>query len=195
MNEFLMIVIAIVVIAGGSLLVYFLLKKYYSEKEANNKGKKPVKAVKAPEITAKKADKKAEKASEAAEKEKARQAIEKRKAEMMKKTVVEADKKVLDHSIIRKVSEEVSSDISAVALVTVMANRINISYKETAAKEPMNVFFDSPSLSRLEQGEMKLVAEHIYSLVKAKGFEIEEIGSGEKGTYRYHVDKYEIKAL
>ena len=76
-----------------------------------------------------------------------------------------------------------------------MANRINIAYKEASAKEPMNVFFDSPALSRLEQGEMKLVAEHIYNLVKVKGFEIEETGSGEKGTYRYHVDKYEIKAL
>lgn len=195
MNEFLMIVIAIVVIAGGSLLVYFLLKKYYSDKEADNKGKKPVKNAKAAEIAAKKAAEAAKKASEEAEKEKARQAIEKRKAEMMKKTVVEADKRVLEHEIIRKVSEEVSSDISAVALVTVMANRINIAYKEASAKEPMNVFFDSPALSRLEQGEMKLVAEHIYNLVKVKGFEIEETGSGEKGTYRYHVDKYEIKAL
>lgn len=195
MNEFLMIVIAIVVIAGGSLLVYFLLKKYYSDKEADNKGKKPVKNAKAAEIAAKKAEEAAKKASEEAEKEKARQAIEKRKAEMMKKTVIEADKKVLDHDIIRKVSQEVSSDIGAVALVTVMANRINITYKEASAKEPMNIFFDSPSLSRLEQGEMKLVAEHIYNLVKVKGFEIEEIGSGEKGTYRYHIDKYEIKAL
>lgn len=195
MNEFLMIVIAIVVIAGGSLLVYFLLKKYYSDKEADNKGKKPVKNAKAAEIAAKKAEEAAKKASEEAEKEKARQAIEKRKAEMMKKTVIEADKKVLDHDIIRKVSQEVSTDIGAVALVTVMANRINITYKEASAKEPMNIFFDSPSLSRLEQGEMKLVAEHIYNLVKVKGFEIEEIGSGEKGTYRYHIDKYEIKAL
>ena len=131
--------------------------------------------------------KKAEKAEKAA--------AEKRRAEMLKKTVIEADPKVLEHSIIKKTVGEITAEEGIIDLITVMANRIDRSYKEEAGKAPVSVFFDTPSLSRLEQGEMKLVAEHIYNAVKSRGFELKEIGSGEKGTYRYHIDKYEIKAL
>ena len=114
---------------------------------------------------------------------------------MLKKTVIEADPKVLEHSIIKKTVGEITAEEGIIDLITVMANRIDRSYKEEAGKAPVSVFFDTPSLSRLEQGEMKLVAEHIYNAVKSRGFELKEIGSGEKGTYRYHIDKYEIKAL
>ena len=200
MNVFLIIVIAAVVIIGGVALLYFLLNRFFAKSE----DKKTDKSQKAADIKAKAADEKARrKADEAAKKvadEEAKQkaekaAAEKRRAEMLKKTVIEADPKVLEHSIIRKVVGEITAESGIIDLITVMANRIDRSYKEDAGKEPISVFFDSPSLSRLEQGEMKLVAEHIYNAVKSRGFELKEIGSGEMGTYRYHIDKYEIKAL
>ena len=188
MNVFLIIVIAAVVIIGGVALLYFLLNKLFPK----NEDKKTDKSRKA-------ADEKALGKAKEAAKEKAeiaeKVAAEKRRAEMLKKTVVEADPKVLEHSLIRKAVSEITAEDGIIDLITVMANRIDRSYKEGAGEEPVSVFFDSPSLSRLEQGEMKLVAEHIYNAVKSRGFELNEIGSGEKGTYRYHIDKYEIKAL
>ena len=198
-----MIVIAVAVIIGGVILLYFLLNRFFPK----NEGKKPDNSRKAAEIKAKADDEKsrskpaeaAKKAADEAAKEKAEKAekaaAEKRRAEMLKKTVVEADPKVLEHGIIKKAVTEITAEAGIIDLITVMANRIDRSYKEDAAKEPISVFFDSPSLSRLEQGEMKLVAEHIHNAVKSRGFELNEIGSGEKGTYRYHIDKYEIKAL
>lgn len=42
---------------------------------------------------------------------------------------------------------------------------------------------------------MKLVDGHFFNLLKKHGYEMEEIGSGEKGTHRYRVDGYVIKAL
>ena len=196
MEVFLMIVIAVVVIAGGGILLYFVLKKFYSDDGKNKKGQKN--AVKA-DTTADKAKKpvkdeakKAEAEKEASEKNRA--AAEKRKAEMMKKAVMEADPKVLEHSIIKKTVSDITAESGDIDLITVMANRIDRRFKEGTGKEPVSVFFDSPSLSRLEQGEMKLVAEHIYNAVKSRGFELKEVGSGEEGTYRYHIDKYEIKA-
>lgn len=199
MNDFLMIAIAVVVISGGGLLLYFLLKKFFDKERDNTK--KPqksddVKAKAAAEKKANEAEKKEAKIAEAkkAEAEKKQIAADKRKAEMMKKAMMEADPKVLQHSIIKKAVGEITAEASDIDLITVMANRIGRSYKEGTGKEPVNIFFDSPSLSRLEQGEMKLVAEHIYDAVKGKGFELKEVGSGEEGTYRYHIDKYEIKA-
>ncbi|MGN0655378.1 MAG: hypothetical protein ACI4KR_01160 [Ruminiclostridium sp.] len=203
MNEFLMIVIAVAVIIVGVTLLYFLLNKFFAKED-----KKPNKPQKSADIKSKADDGKksrskpaeaAKKAADEAAKEKAEKAekaaAEKRRAEMLKKTVIEADPKVLEHSVIRRAVSEITAEDGAIDLITVMANRIDRSYKEGTGKEPVSVFFDSPSLSRLEQGEMKLVAEHIYNAVKSRGFELKEIGSGEKGTYRYHIDKYEIKAL
>ena len=188
-----MIAIAVVVILGGGLLLYFLLKKFFLKKD-DGKGKKAKKAdmVNTADKKAKETKKEEVKKTEA---EKSRSAADKRKAEMMKKAVMEADPKVLEHSIIKKAVGEITAEASAIDLITVMANRIVRSYKEGTGKEPVSIFFDSPSLSRLEQGEMKLVAEHIYNSVKSRGFELKEVGSGEEGTYRYHIDKYEIKAL
>lgn len=201
MNEFILILIAAAVIIVGVALLYFLLNRYFAKSE----DKKPDKSRKAADEKAnvrakaaakKAADEAAKKAADEAAKEKAEKAAaEKRRAEMLKKTVVEADPKVLEHSVIRRAVSEITAEEGIIDLITVMANRIDRSYKEEAGKEPVSVFFDTPSLSRLEQGEMKLVAEHIYNAVKSSGFELKEIGSGEKGTYRYHIDKYEIKAL
>ena len=193
MNEFVLIFIAAAVIIGGVALLYFLLNRYFAKSE-DKKTDKSRKA--ADEKALVKAKEAAKKAADQAAKEKAEKAAaEKRRAEMLKKTVIEADPKVLEHSIIRKTVGEITAEEGIIDLITVMANRIDRSYKEEACKEPVSVFFDTPSLSRLEQGEMKLVAEHIYNAVKSRGFELKEIGSGEKGTYRYHIDKYEIKAL
>ena len=196
MNEFILILIAAAVIIVGVALLYFLLNRYFAKSE----DKKPDKSRKAADEKALgKAKEAAKKAADEAAKEKAeiaeKAAAEKRRAEMLKKTVVEADPKVLEHSVIRRAVSEITAEEGIIDLITVMANRIDRSYKEEAGKEPVSVFFDTPSLSRLEQGEMKLVAEHIYNAVKSRGFELKEIGSGEKGTYRYHIDKYEIKAL
>ena len=199
MNEFLMIVFAVVVISGGGLLLYFLLKKFFDKEEDKNKKKPHANNVKTKADAEKKAKENAKKEAEIAEAkkqeaEKARIAAEKRKAEMMKKAMLEADPKVLEHSIIKKALSEITAEAGSIQLITVMANRIDRSYKEGTGLDPVSVFFDSPSLSRLEQGEMKLVAEHIYNAVKSRGFELKEVGSGEEGTYRYHIDKYEIKA-
>ena len=196
MNEFVLILIAAAVIIVGVALLYFLLNRYFAKSE----DKKPDKSRKAAdEKAAEKTKEAAKKTADQAAKEKAeiaeKAAAEKRRAEMLKKTVIEADPKVLEHSIIKKTVGEITAEEGIIDLITVMANRIDRSYKEEAGKEPVSVFFDTPSLSRLEQGEMKLVAEHIYNAVKSRGFELKEIGSGEKGTYRYHIDKYEIKAL
>ncbi len=181
--EILTVVIAIVVILGGAALVYFLLKKYFdSEEEGKKKAPAEKKVVKDDS-----ADKKAEKAKAAAEK---------RKAEMMKKTVVQADPKVLEHHLIKKAAEEITRFPQSIERVVVKANRIDWTVKEEYSQYPSgNVFFDDPALHRLEAGEMKLVAEHIFGLIKKTGFEMEEIGSGEKGTHRYHIDEYVIKAL
>ena len=196
MNEFVLIFIAVVVIIGGVALLYFLLNRYFAKSEDKKQDKSRKAAdekalVKAKEAANKAADEAAKEKAEIAEKA----AAEKRRAEMLKKTVIEADPKVLEHSVIRRAVSEITAEEGIIDLITVMANRIDRSYKEEAGKAPVSVFFDTPSLSRLEQGEMKLVAEHIYNAVKNKGFELKEIGSGEKGTYRYHIDKYEIKAL
>ena len=172
--------------------MYALLKKFFS-KDEKDKGKKAKEA--APVNTADKKAKETKKEEvKKAEAEKKQTAADKRKAEMMKKAMMEADPKVLQHSIIKKAVGEITAEASDIDLITVMANRIGRSYKEGTGKEPVSIFFDSPSLSRLEQGEMKLVAEHIYDVVKSRGFELKEVGSGEEGTYRYHIDKYEIKA-
>ena len=199
MNEFLMIVIAVVVILGGGLLLYFLLNKFFDKVEDKNKKKPHADIAKTKADAEKKAKENAKKEAEIAEAkkqeaEKARIAAEKRKAEMVKKAMMEADPKVLEHSVIKKALSEITAEAGSIQLITVMANRIDRSYKEGTGLEPVSVFFDSPSLSRLEQGEMKLVAEHIYNAVKSRGFELKEVGSGEEGTYRYHIDKYEIKA-
>lgn len=193
MNEFVLIFIAVVVIIGGIALLYFLLNRYFAKSEDKKQDKSRKAADEKALVKAKEAAKKA--ADEAAKEKTEKAAAEKRRAEMLKKTVIEADPKVLEHSIIKKTVGEITAEEGIIDLITVMANRIDRSYKEEAGKAPVSVFFDTPSLSRLEQGEMKLVAEHIYNAVKNKGFELKEIGSGEKGTYRYHIDKYEIKAL
>ena len=193
MNEFILILIAAVVIIGGVALLYLLLNRYFAKSEDKKQDKSRKAADEKALVKAKEAAKKA--ADEAAKEKAEKAAAEKRRAEMLKKTVIEADPKVLEHSIIKKTVGEITAEEGIIDLITVMANRIDRSYKEEAGKAPVSVFFDTPSLSRLEQGEMKLVAEHIYNAVKSRGFELNEIGSGEKGTYRYHIDKYEIKAL
>lgn len=192
MDAFLIVLIAVAVIAGGAALVYFLLTKYFSNDTEKN-GKAAPAADKKAEKQKVAADKKA--AAEAASQEKARIAAEKRKAEMMK-NVVQADPKVLEHHLIKKAADEITKFPQSIDTVTVMANRIDWTIKEEYSQYPSgNIFFDDPALHRLEAGEMKLVAEHLFGLIKKTGFEMEEVGSGEKGTHRYHVDKYIIKSL
>lgn len=172
--DIVIILIAAVVIIGGAALAYFLVKKYLAKDESA----KPANS---------KNDRKA--AANAA-------AAEKRKAEMMKKFEVVADPKVLEHRLVKKAAAEISRLPRTLDRIEVKANRIDWYVKEDCTEnESGNVFFDDPALHRLEQGEMKLVAEHLYSLVKSTGFELNEEGSGEKGTFRYHIDKYVIKAL
>lgn len=172
--DIVIILIAAVVIIGGAALAYFLVKKYLAKDESA----KPANS---------KNDRKA--AANAA-------AAEKRKAEMMKKFEVAADPKVLEHRLVKKAAAEISRMPRTLDRIEVKANRIDWYVKEDCTEnESGNVFFDDPALHRLEQGEMKLVAEHLYSLVKSTGFELNEEGSGEKGTFRYHIDKYVIKAL
>ncbi|MBO5378302.1 MAG: hypothetical protein J6A41_07930 [Ruminiclostridium sp.] len=172
--DIVIILIAAVVIIGGAALAYFLVKKYLAKDESA----KPANS---------KNDRKA--AANAV-------AAEKRKAEMMKKFEVAADPKVLEHRLVKKAAAEISRMPRTLDRIEVKANRIDWYVKEDCTEnESGNVFFDDPALHRLEQGEMKLVAEHLYSLVKSTGFELNEEGSGEKGTFRYHIDKYVIKAL
>lgn len=172
--DIVIVLIAVVVVIGGAALAYFLVKKYLAKDESA----KPANS---------KNDRKA--AANAA-------AAEKRKAEMMKKFEVAADPKVLEHRLVKKAAAEISRMPRTLDRIEVKANRIDWYVKEDCTEnESGNVFFDDPALHRLEQGEMKLVAEHLYSLVKSTGFELNEEGSGEKGTFRYHIDKYVIKAL
>ena len=183
-NIFLIALIAIVVIVGGAALIYFLLKKYFSAEETGKKtsadDKKADKAKAA-------ADKKA--AADEAAKSKAQAAADKRKAEMMKKTVIQADPKVLEHRLIKRAAGEITKFPQSL-------ENIDWTQKEEYSQYPSgNVFFDDPALHRLETAEMKLVAEHLFDLVKSHGFEMEEVGTGEKGTHRYHVEEYVIKAL
>ena len=176
--EILIVLIAVVVIAGGAALAYFLMKKYLAKDDEP----------KAPKASKEKPVK------EAAPKKVA--AAEKRRAEMMKKVEIPADPKVLEHRIVKKAAEEISRAPRTLDRIEVRANRIDWYVKEDCTEnESGNVFFDDLALHRLEQGEMKLVAEHLFNLVKSTGFEITEEGSGEKGTFRYHIDKYIIKAL
>ena len=176
--DFLIIIIAVVVVIGGAALAYFLVKKYLSKDEAPKA--KPEKAA-APD--------------KAADNKKAA-AAEKRRAEMMKKIEIAADPKVLEHRLVKKAVDEITKAPRTLDRIEVKANRIDWYVKEDCTEnESGNVFFDDLALHRLEQGEMKLVADHIYGQVKSTGFEMTEEGSGEKGTFRYHIDKYIIKAL
>ncbi len=191
LNFFLIALLAIVIVGGGAMLVYFLLKKYFAAEETDKKSaaadKKSEKAKAAEEKKA---------AAEEAAKAKAKAAADKRKAEMMKKTVVQADPKVLEHRLIKQAADEITKFPQSIEKVSVKANRIDWTMKEEYSQYPSgNVFFDDPALHRLEAAEMKLVAEHLFNLVKKNGFEMEEVGTGEKGTHRYHVDEYVIKAL
>ncbi len=196
MKEFLTILLAFVVIVGGAAGIYFLLKKYFAADEPQKKGSKKPNANDKAKTEKEKAaaDKKAVAAEKKAAADKA--AAEKRKAEMMKKVQVQANPKVLEHILIKKAEEEITKFPQSIEKVTVRANRIDWTIKEEYSQYSSgNVFFDDPALHRLETGEMKLVAEHFFKLLKDNGFELEEIGSGEKGTHRYHVDEYVIKAI
>ncbi len=189
MKEFLTILLAFVVIVGGAAGVYFLLTKYFAKEDAPKKSAKVSESNKARAA----AEKKAAEAEKKAAAEKA--AAEKRKAEMMKKVTVQADPKVLKHRLILKAEEEITKIPQSVEKIVVKANRIDWTMKEEFAEYSGNIFFDDPDLHRLDSAEMKLVAEHFFGLVKKHGFEMEEKGSGEKGTHRYHVDEYVITAL
>lgn len=190
-NIFLIVLIAVIVIGGGSMLIYFLMKKYFSADD----GDKKAPAVDKKAAKAKAAQEKKAAADEAA-KAKAKAAAEKRKAEMMKKTTIQADPKVLEHRLIKHAAEEISKFPQSIEKISVKANRIDWFVKEEYSQYPSgNVFFDDLALHRLEAAEMKLVAEHLFNQVKSIGFEMEEVGTGEKGTHRYHVDEYVIKAL
>jgi len=187
MNEVLIVVIAILVVAGGAALVYFLLKRVMPEEQT-----KPVKNKKSAENVSEEVKAEAKPKAD----EKAAKAAEKRKAEMMKKIEIKADPKVLENRFIVKAVEEITKIPQSIATVSVKTNRIDWTRKEEYSQYPSgNVFFDDPTFSRLETAEMKLVAEHIFAQLKSHGYEMEEIGSGEKGTFRYHVDMYVIKAL
>lgn len=183
--DILIVIIAIVVVIGGAALAYFLVKKLLNKDDQPGTTKaKPEK----PAAPKKEADDKKASANAAA--------AEKRKAEKMKKFEVAADPKVLEHRLVKKAAAEITKMPRSLDRIEVKANRIDWYVKEDCTEyESGNIFFDDPALHRLERGEMKLVAEHLYSLVKNTGFELSEEGSGEKGTFRYHVDKYIIKAL
>lgn len=187
MNEVLIVASAIVVVAGGAALVYFLLNRFFFKGETETaKGKK----ADLPAVKEKK-----ENAGSAAD-EKARKAAEKRKADMMKRVELKADPKVLENRFVKQAIEEVTKLPESIATVAVKINRIDWTRKEEYSQYPSgSVFFDDPTFSRLETAEMKLVAEHILAKIKSHGFEMEEVGSGEKDTFRYHVDMYVIKAL
>ncbi len=182
--EILIVLIAVVVVAGGAALAYFLVKKLLAkDDEPKAKKAKPEKPAKDEKAAEKKATANAA-------------AAEKRRAEMMKKIEVAADPKVLEHRLVKQAAVEVAKAPRTLDRIEVKANRIDWFVKEDCTEnESGSVFFDDLALHRLEQGEMKLVAEHLYNLVKNTGFELSEEGSGEKGTFRYHIDKYIIKAL
>ena len=147
--DFLIIVIAAVVLIGGAALAYFLIKKFLSKDDEPKKAKseKPAAPKKAAD------DKKA--AANAA-------AAEKRKAEMMKKFEVAADPKVLEHRLVKKAVAEITKAPRTLDRIEVKANRIDWYVKEDCTEnESGSVFFDDLALHRLEQGEMKLVAEDI----------------------------------
>lgn len=183
--EILIVIIAVLVVAGGAAGAYFLLKKTLAKDEEPKKTKPAVQKAEKPATTGK-----------SAKEEKAAAAAEKRRAEMMKKIEVAADPKVLEHNLVKRAAAEITKAPRTLDRIEVKANRIDWYVKENCTdNESGNVFFDDPALHRLEQGEMKLVAEHLYNLVKNTGFELSEEGSGEKGTFRYHIDKYVIKSL
>ncbi len=102
---------------------------------------------------------------------------------------------ILSHRLIKRASSEIMKQPGSVQTVTIRSNRIDWQRKEDFDYVGNgSVFFDDPTLSRLEQGEMKQIAEYLLEQLGEHGYMLEEDGKGEKGTFRYHIESYIIRA-
>jgi len=102
---------------------------------------------------------------------------------------------IISHRLIKRVLTEVMKQPGSVQTVTIRSNRVDWQRKEEFEYVGNgSVFFDDPTLSRLEQGEMKQVAEYLLEQLGEHGYMLEEDGKGEKGTFRYHIESYIIRA-
>lgn len=112
-----------------------------------------------------------------------------------KKAPVVPASDVISHRLVKKAAAEIMKQPGSVQTVTIRSNRIDWQRKEDFDYVGNgSVFFDDPTLSHLEQGEMKQVAEHFLTELGENGYMLEENGSGEKGTFRYHIESYIIRA-
>lgn len=103
---------------------------------------------------------------------------------------------ILSHRLVAKAVDEVAKFPDTLAEVTVRVNGILWKRKDGFdSYGDGSVFFDDPSISRLDSEEMKAIADRIFSKLGSSGFAMEETGTGEKGTFRYHVEKYVIKPI
>lgn len=112
-----------------------------------------------------------------------------------KKTPAVPTSDVISHRLVKKAAGEITKQPGSIQTVTVRSNRIDWERKEDFDYVGSgSVFFDDPTLSHLEQEEMKQIATHLLSELGENGYMLEENGSGEKGTFRYHVESYIIRA-
>lgn len=112
-----------------------------------------------------------------------------------KKTPVVPTSDVISHRLVKKAAGEIMKQPGSIQTATVRSNRIDWERKEDFDYVGSgSVFFDDPTLSHLEQEEMKQIAMHLLSELGENGYMLEENGSGEKGTFRYHVESYIIRA-
>lgn len=103
---------------------------------------------------------------------------------------------ILSHRLVVRAVDEVTKFPETIAEITVRVNGILWKRKDGFdAYGDGSVFFDDPSISRLNSDEMKAIADRIFGMLENKGFAMEETGTGEKGTFRYHVEKYTIKPI
>lgn len=102
---------------------------------------------------------------------------------------------VVSHRLIKKAAAEIMKQPGSIQTVTVRSNRIDWQRKEDFDYVGSgSIFFDDPTLSHLEQEEMKQIASHFLSELGENGYMLEEDGNGEKGTFRYHIESYIIRA-
>lgn len=112
-----------------------------------------------------------------------------------KKSPVAPDVNVISHRLVKKAAAEIMKQPGSIQTVTIRSNRVDWQRKEDFDYVGNgSVFFDDPTLSHLEQEEMKQIASYLLSELGERGYMLEEDGSGEKGTFRYHVESYIIRA-
>lgn len=112
-----------------------------------------------------------------------------------KKTPVVPASNVISHRLVKKAAVEIMKQPGSIQTVTVRSNRIDWQRKEDFDYVgDGSIFFDDPTLSRLEQDEMRQIASHLLTELGENGYMLEEDGSGEKGTFRYHIEAYIIRA-